>query len=64
MLPFIQCHHTRGLAEFGGFLNPSSKEAGRFCAMTDNDKLAHKISKDKFRALRAWLIGDPLLFVL
>src|SRR5215469_6952305 len=25
MLPFIQCHHTRGLAESGGALNPASK---------------------------------------
>src|SRR5450755_1139430 len=32
MLPFIQCHHTRGLAEFGGFSKPLFNGSAAFCA--------------------------------
>src|SRR5690348_1884624 len=30
MLPFIQCHHTRGRAPAGGFSNPLLSESTRF----------------------------------
>jgi hypothetical protein len=32
MFPFIQCHHTRGRALFGGFSNPACNESLEFCA--------------------------------
>jgi len=28
MLPFIQCHHTRGRALLGGFANPAASSSG------------------------------------
>ena len=33
MLPFIQCHHTRGRAPAGGFSNPLLSGSGLFCAV-------------------------------
>src|SRR4051794_41110844 len=33
MLPFIQCHHTRGRADCGGFLKLNNKESIGFCAL-------------------------------
>src|ERR1035437_10165686 len=34
MLPFIQCHQTRGLALSGGFWKPRSSASPEFCAET------------------------------
>src|ERR1035441_792997 len=34
MLPFIQCHQTRGLALLGGFWKPRSNGSPGFCAGT------------------------------
>src|SRR4029077_10977484 len=58
MLPFIQCHHTRGLAEFGGFLNPSSREAGAFCAKDeegDRHPATAATAIARMHATREWL---------
>jgi hypothetical protein len=45
MLPFIQCHQTRGAAEFGGCANPLASEsvlsastAAALSAKPDNSK--------------------------
>src|SRR5215472_7670339 len=59
MLPFIQCHQTRGLAELGGFLNPSSRDAGVFCATVDAAKANRMIAR--VRSFRESLIGSSLL---
>src|SRR5215467_2801721 len=57
MLPFIQCHQTRGLAELGGFLNPSSSDGG-FCAAADTARANSMIAK--VRRVRESLIGSSL----
>jgi hypothetical protein len=62
MLPFIQCHQTRGLAEFGGFLKPSSIEAGAFCATDEGARAPTKVNSAIPRTLimrEEWLTGAP-----
>src|SRR5215470_17370959 len=62
MLPFIQCHQTRGFAELGGLLNPSSSDSGVFCATVDVTNANRMIAK--VRTIRESLIGSSLLIWL
>src|SRR5258708_5925644 len=58
MLPFIQCHQTRGLAEFGGFLKPSSREAVTFCEKDGGARVPAKTKSaiPRMLAMREWLM--------
>jgi hypothetical protein len=67
MLPFIQCHQTRGLAESGGFLKPRSRSSWARAPQARNRR-AGKISLDVTQKLlkqgaARWLVARALLVI-
>src|SRR5207244_8159015 len=62
-LPFNQCHHTRGLAESGGFLKSRSKASPEVCPLaTPARPMSQASAKIRIITLRVSVILITPLF--
>src|SRR5438128_11049285 len=60
ILPFIQCHHTRGRAPLGGFSKPCYRASDEVCAHTDNETNNERARTPANRVTRRGvIIGAP-----
>jgi hypothetical protein len=64
MLPFIQCHQTRGRAPLGGFSKPLFSVSELLCARPAPHPIANATAAEMSLLVLGLLIADLVTFIL